>query len=92
MQEPFPSWFGAVLAFLRSLNGPTLVALLAVAGTVFIGAHLARPEREVTTPGVVGASISVSSLTVIALMALRVEGRHRRGKNRESGGDKPTDA
>ncbi len=92
MQEPNPSFIGAVLAFLRSLNGPTLVAVLAVAGMVYIGAPLARPEREVPTPGVVGASVSVGSLAVIALMALQVEGKNRHGKNRKSGGDEQIDA
>jgi hypothetical protein len=91
MQEPNQSWFGAVPAFLRSLNGPTLVAVLAVAGMVYIGALLARPEKEVPTPGVVGASVSVGSLAVITLMALHIEGKSRHAKNSKRGGDEPPD-
>ena len=92
MYEPSPSWFGAVLAFLCKLNGPTLVAMLAIAGIIYIGAPMARADRELPTSGVVGNSVSVGLLAVISLMALHVEGKHRHAKNRTSSGDKPTDA
>jgi hypothetical protein len=92
MHEPSPSWVGAILAFLRSLNGPTLVAVIAIGGIVYIGAPLARPDKELPTPGVVGTCVTVASLAVIVLMALRVEGMSRNATHRKRSGDEPPDA
>jgi hypothetical protein len=75
MHEPSPTFVGAVLAFLRGLNGPILVTVLAIAGIVYISALLARADRDMPTPGVVGIGITVFALTVVALTALRIEGK-----------------
>jgi hypothetical protein len=88
--EPGHSWFSALLAFLRGLNGPTLVAVVAVAGMIYIGALMARPDRESPTPGVVGV-VTVVSLAVIAVMALRAEGTYRNATPGKRSRNKPAD-
>jgi hypothetical protein len=79
-------------AFLCRLNGPTLVAVLAVAGMAYVGALLARPERELPTPGVAGAVVAVVSLTVVAIVALHVEGKNRNATYSEGCRDESTDS
>ncbi len=83
LHEPNRSWLSAALAFLRSLDGATLIAVLALIGMVYVAAPLSRPEKEMPTPGVVGIGITVVCLTVIVLMALRVEGTKKDGTHSE---------
>jgi ABC-type Fe3+ transport system permease subunit len=86
---PNPTLLGAALAFLRSLNGPTLVAVLAVIGMVYIGASLIRAEKEPPTAVVLASIVSVVSLAVVALMALRLERTNRNATNGENRRDEP---
>ena len=92
ISEPNPSWVGALLTFLRGLNGPILVAVLAVAGMVYLGAPIARAEKELPTPGVVGCTVSVGLLAVIVLMALYTEGKNRHAKDTERSKTEAPDA
>ena len=66
--------------------------LYAIIGMIYTGAHSARPERELPTPGVVGACVTVVSFAVIALAALCVEGINRNAAHRKRSRDEPPDS